>query len=155
METYRYHGHSMSDPDTTYRSSVFSLACPRPLLPTLALPLFRPSLPSSPPPECTPHSPSLFSRDDIKKMRTDFDPIIGLKSRMLEAGFATEDEIKVGRDTQLQRDFKAIASSCCLGLLWDATLAVVMTWLCRRWTRRSATRLSRRLRKPWQLSLLP
>eukprot|EP00045_Choanoeca_perplexa_P009894 m.98098 g.98098 ORF g.98098 m.98098 type:complete len:381 (-) comp15068_c0_seq3:2135-3277(-) len=53
METYRYHGHSMSDPDTTYRT-----------------------------------------RDDIKRMRTDFDPIIGLKNRMLEAGFATEDEIK-------------------------------------------------------------
>ena len=35
------------------------------------------------------------SREDIKKMRTDFDPINSLKSRMIEAGFATEDEIKV------------------------------------------------------------
>merc|ERR1712146_623764 len=53
METYRYSGHSMSDPDTTYRT-----------------------------------------RDDIKKMRTDFDPITMMKHRMIEAGFATEEEIK-------------------------------------------------------------
>ncbi|EDQ89019.1 uncharacterized protein MONBRDRAFT_32589 [Monosiga brevicollis MX1] len=44
METYRYSGHSMSDPDTTYRT-----------------------------------------RDDIKKMRTDFDPITMMKHRMIEA----------------------------------------------------------------------
>lgn len=53
METYRYHGHSMSDPDTTYRT-----------------------------------------RDDIKKMRTTFDPILTFRQRMVEAEFASADELK-------------------------------------------------------------
>jgi len=53
METYRYHGHSMSDPDTTYRE-----------------------------------------KDEIKNMRTNYDPIISLKARMIEAGFAEEAELK-------------------------------------------------------------
>lgn len=68
METYRYHGHSMSDPDTTYRS-----------------------------------------RDDIKKMRENSDPIVQLRSRLVGAGFATEDQLKtIEKDVraQLQKDYE-------------------------------------------------
>jgi pyruvate dehydrogenase E1 component alpha subunit len=53
METYRYHGHSMSDPDTTYRE-----------------------------------------KEEIKDMRSNFDPILGLKAKMIEQGWATEAELK-------------------------------------------------------------
>lgn len=53
METYRYNGHSMSDPDTTYRE-----------------------------------------KDEIKAMRSNFDPILTLKNRMIESGWATEAELK-------------------------------------------------------------
>mmetsp|Transcript_21142 Transcript_21142/g.55011 ORF Transcript_21142/g.55011 Transcript_21142/m.55011 type:complete len:382 (+) Transcript_21142:42-1187(+) len=53
METYRYHGHSMSDPDTTYRS-----------------------------------------RDDIAEMRKNYDPILSLRAKMIEAGWTTEEEVK-------------------------------------------------------------
>lgn len=53
METYRYHGHSMSDPDTTYRT-----------------------------------------RDDIADVRKKMDPILILRSRIVEAGWAEESELK-------------------------------------------------------------
>lgn len=56
MVTYRYGGHSMSDPGTTYRT-----------------------------------------REEIQHMRSTNDPIMGLKQRILEAQFATEAELKVGR----------------------------------------------------------
>ncbi|KAJ3084772.1 alpha subunit of pyruvate dehydrogenase [Rhizoclosmatium sp. JEL0117] len=51
--TYRYGGHSMSDPGTTYRS-----------------------------------------REEIQNMRSTRDCINGLKNRILEAGVATEEELK-------------------------------------------------------------
>lgn len=53
MVTYRYGGHSMSDPGTTYRT-----------------------------------------REEIQHMRSTNDPITGLKQRILDAGFATEAELK-------------------------------------------------------------
>lgn len=53
LVTYRYGGHSMSDPGTTYRT-----------------------------------------REEIQWMRSNMDPITGLKERILQANFATEDEIK-------------------------------------------------------------
>jgi len=62
METYRYHGHSMSDPDTTYRS-----------------------------------------RESIKQKRETDDPIVALRTRILEAGFASEDELK-GLDKSFKQD---------------------------------------------------
>lgn len=52
-ETYRYGGHSMSDPGTTYRS-----------------------------------------REEIQNMRSHHDTITGMKSRLVEFGVATEDELK-------------------------------------------------------------
>lgn len=54
MVTYRYGGHSMSDPGTTYRT-----------------------------------------REEIQHMRSTNDAITGLKQRILDAGFATEAELKV------------------------------------------------------------
>ncbi|KAF9939036.1 alpha subunit of pyruvate dehydrogenase [Mortierella antarctica] len=53
METYRYGGHSMSDPGTTYRT-----------------------------------------REEIQHMRSNNDPITGLKQRLLESNIVTEDELK-------------------------------------------------------------
>ncbi|KAG0241233.1 alpha subunit of pyruvate dehydrogenase [Mortierella sp. GBA43] len=53
METYRYGGHSMSDPGTTYRT-----------------------------------------REEIKKVRADNDPITNLKERLLELKVITEDDTK-------------------------------------------------------------
>ncbi|KAF9969393.1 alpha subunit of pyruvate dehydrogenase [Actinomortierella ambigua] len=53
METYRYGGHSMSDPGTTYRT-----------------------------------------REEIQHMRSNNDPITGLKQRMLDLGVVTEEELK-------------------------------------------------------------
>ena len=54
MVTYRYGGHSMSDPGTTYRT-----------------------------------------REEIQHMRSTNDCITGLKQRITEAGFATENELKL------------------------------------------------------------
>jgi len=51
--TYRYGGHSMSDPGTTYRT-----------------------------------------REEIQYMRSNNDPITGLKDRIVHAGMATEEELK-------------------------------------------------------------
>ncbi|KAF9352776.1 alpha subunit of pyruvate dehydrogenase [Mortierella sp. AD094] len=53
METYRYGGHSMSDPGTTYRT-----------------------------------------REEIQYMRSNNDPITGLKQRLLEFKIVSEDELK-------------------------------------------------------------
>lgn len=53
FETYRYGGHSMSDPGTTYRT-----------------------------------------REEIQNMRSQNDPITGLKLKLLDLGIATEQEIK-------------------------------------------------------------
>jgi len=58
MVTYRYGGHSMSDPGTTYRT-----------------------------------------REEIQNMRSKNDPIMGLKSRILEWGVMTEQDLK-----QLDKD---------------------------------------------------
>lgn len=60
MATYRYGGHSMSDPGTTYRT-----------------------------------------REEIQHMRSTSDPITGLKTRLLERGIATEEELK-----KMEKDIK-------------------------------------------------
>ncbi|GBB83893.1 hypothetical protein RclHR1_10560003 [Rhizophagus clarus] len=61
MVTYRYGGHSMSDPGTSYRT-----------------------------------------REEIQHMRSTKDPITGLRQRILELGFATDNEVK-----QFEKDARA------------------------------------------------
>ncbi len=63
MKTYRYRGHSMSDP-AKYRS-----------------------------------------KDEVNKMRAEHDPIDQVRQRLLDAGFATEDDLKA-----IDKDVKAIVS---------------------------------------------
>ncbi|CAB4409189.1 unnamed protein product [Rhizophagus irregularis] len=62
MVTYRYGGHSMSDPGTSYRT-----------------------------------------REEIQHMRSTKDPITGLRQRILELGFSTDDEIK-----KLEKEARAV-----------------------------------------------
>ena len=64
MVTYRYGGHSMSDPGTSYRT-----------------------------------------REEIQQMRSKNDPITGLKSRILEWGVLSEDELKkIDKDARAEVD---------------------------------------------------
>jgi pyruvate dehydrogenase E1 component alpha subunit len=64
MVTYRYGGHSMSDPGTTYRT-----------------------------------------REEIQHMRSTRDCLTGLRTRILEAGVATEDELKnMDKDARAEMD---------------------------------------------------
>lgn len=71
--TYRYGGHSMSDPGTTYRVS---------------------SLPSPPHRTMKLNSPTLQTREEIQRMRSTQDPIAGLKLKLLDWGVTSEDELK-------------------------------------------------------------
>jgi len=68
--TYRYGGHSMSDPGTTYRS-----------------------------------------REEIQYMRSNNDPIAGLKKRILESGAGTEDQLK-----QIEKEARAMVDKVCTTL---------------------------------------
>ncbi|MBH0236549.1 pyruvate dehydrogenase (acetyl-transferring) E1 component subunit alpha [Methylobrevis albus] len=63
MQTYRYRGHSMSDP-AKYRS-----------------------------------------KDEVQKMRTDHDPIEQVRLRLIESGWATEDDLKA-----IDKDVRAIVA---------------------------------------------
>ena len=65
METYRYSGHSMSDPDATYRT-----------------------------------------RDDIANARKLRDPIMKLKQRIVDQGWATEEELKA-LEKEVRKDVTA------------------------------------------------
>ncbi|KAF9906501.1 alpha subunit of pyruvate dehydrogenase [Lobosporangium transversale] len=70
METYRYGGHSMSDPGTTYRT-----------------------------------------REEIQHMRSNNDPITGLKQRLLELNVVSEDELKaIDKNARAEVD-KAVEES--------------------------------------------
>jgi pyruvate dehydrogenase E1 component alpha subunit len=71
--TYRYGGHSMSDPGTTYRVSF--------------------SMPST----LTLHSPTdqpQQTREEIPRLRSTNDPIAGLKMKLLDWEVTTEEELK-------------------------------------------------------------
>nr|CAB3264746.1 pyruvate dehydrogenase E1 component subunit alpha, mitochondrial-like [Phallusia mammillata] len=61
LVTYRYHGHSMSDPGTSYRT-----------------------------------------RDEVKEVRQNLDPISSFRDKMMEAGFVTKQEVKA-IDTQAKQ----------------------------------------------------
>jgi pyruvate dehydrogenase E1 component alpha subunit len=63
MQTYRYRGHSMSDP-AKYRS-----------------------------------------KDEVARMRTDHDPIEQVRARLLERGWATDDDLK-----SIDKDVRALVA---------------------------------------------
>ncbi|KAJ8611523.1 hypothetical protein MRB53_037930 [Persea americana] len=67
--TYRYGGHSMSDPGTTYRVCT-------PYFPTI------------------PTLTSVQTREEIQRMRSTQDPIAGLKQKLIDWGVTTEEELK-------------------------------------------------------------
>jgi pyruvate dehydrogenase E1 component alpha subunit len=68
--TYRYGGHSMSDPGTTYRVCLINVICTVPRLT-----------------DCQ-------TREEIQRMRSTNDPIAGLKQKLLDWGITSEDELK-------------------------------------------------------------
>lgn len=73
FETYRYGGHSMSDPGTTYRT-----------------------------------------REEIQHMRSENDPIAGLKFRLIENGVISEEELKkVDKETRAFVDKETAAAEAC------------------------------------------
>lgn len=81
--TYRYGGHSMSDPGTTYRVSrcaylriYVSLTC------------------------------FCQTREEIQRMRSTNDPIAGLKQKLLDWGITSEEELK-SIDKQARSDVDA------------------------------------------------
>jgi len=91
--TYRYGGHSMSDPGTTYRVSYFSL--PIPYLQLQFLPLHH--QPNKAPKSNTPLTlfpPTYQTREEIQRMRSTQDPIAGLKQKLLDWGVTTDEELK-------------------------------------------------------------
>ena len=73
FDTYRYFGHSMSDPGKRYQSQqqllVYTYTC-------LCI--------------CSYRSP-----DEIKEVRKKRDPILFLEKRMIESNASTRDELKV------------------------------------------------------------
>ncbi|KAI9826397.1 MAG: alpha subunit of pyruvate dehydrogenase [Thelocarpon impressellum] len=68
--TYRYGGHSMSDPGTTYRVS------------------------DGPPVSSCDRLKPLQTREEIQRMRSTNDPIAGLKQKLLDWGVTSEEELK-------------------------------------------------------------
>lgn len=75
MTTYRYHGHSMSDPG---EEIVRTPDC------SLLISLFS--------------GTSYRTREEIQEVRKTRDPITGFKDKIVSAGLATEDELKVRVD---------------------------------------------------------
>lgn len=93
--TYRYGGHSMSDPGTTYRVSFLQTPNPKPLFffPFRTPPLLLiPSSHKTPTKSISPHTTQ--TREEIQRMRSTNDPITGLKQKLLDWQIVTEDEIK-------------------------------------------------------------
>jgi pyruvate dehydrogenase E1 component alpha subunit len=75
LATYRYYGHSMSDPGTRFlikSVQINQMSCIREYY------LF-----------------SYRTRDEIQEVRKTRDPITGFKDRIITAGLVTEEELKV------------------------------------------------------------
>lgn len=110
MATYRYHGHSMSDPGTRYVTWNKFLKTNRSAFTK------------------SPNFCSYRTREEIQAVRKSRDPITGFKDKIVSANLATDDELKVSFENVIVWSRLKIQSI-------DAAAICTFTLYCRRLTK--------------------